>query len=98
MSRRPDYCPIGNEPCQNLCETPCGTRKTMTEEQIEAAAKVLAKCMDYPWAEMPTQGQSSCANTLKPSWLPVLVLWGMGGAGRERRNRISAKTGATPQG
>ena len=23
MSRRPDYCPIGNEPCQSLCDTPC---------------------------------------------------------------------------
>ena len=20
---RPDYCPIGNQPCQSLCDTPC---------------------------------------------------------------------------
>ena len=20
---RPDYCPIGNEPCQSLCDEPC---------------------------------------------------------------------------
>ena len=20
---RPDYCPIGNEPCQSLCDKPC---------------------------------------------------------------------------
>jgi len=20
---RPDYCPVGNEPCQSLCDTPC---------------------------------------------------------------------------
>ena len=20
---RPDYCPVGNEPCQSLCGTPC---------------------------------------------------------------------------
>lgn len=22
---RPDYCPVGNEPCQSLCDVPCGT-------------------------------------------------------------------------
>lgn len=39
MSRRPDYCPIGNEPCQSLCETPCGTKahKPLTPKQIKAA-------------------------------------------------------------
>ena len=21
---RPDYCPISNEPCQSLCDVPCG--------------------------------------------------------------------------
>jgi hypothetical protein len=57
MSRRPDYCPIGNQPCQSLCETPCGKRSQLTEEALEAAAKELARCMDYPWAEMPTQGR-----------------------------------------
>ena len=24
---RPDYCPIGGEPCQSVCATPCGTAK-----------------------------------------------------------------------
>lgn len=27
--------------------------------QIEVAAKVLAECMDYPWAEMPEQGRAN---------------------------------------
>lgn len=37
---RPDYCPIGNEPCQSLCDEPC-TRKpqrtwvSLTDEQIK---------------------------------------------------------------
>lgn len=34
MTRRPDYCPIGGEPCQSLCEAPCGSRKPLTDEQI----------------------------------------------------------------
>ena len=32
---RSDYCPIWNEPCQSLCETPCGTRKPLTPEQVD---------------------------------------------------------------
>jgi len=39
---RPDYCPVGNEPCQSLCATPCSTeRKRLTNDQrrklLEAA-------------------------------------------------------------
>jgi hypothetical protein len=26
---RPDYCPVGNEPCQSLCDEPCSTQKKM---------------------------------------------------------------------
>ena len=36
---RPDYCPIGNEPCQSLCDEPCTTpsqRKPLTNKQILA--------------------------------------------------------------
>jgi len=35
---RPDYCPIGNEPCQSLCDEPCSTtpkRKPLTDKQID---------------------------------------------------------------
>lgn len=24
---RPDYCPVGEEPCQSLCDEPCSTQK-----------------------------------------------------------------------
>ena len=33
---RPDYCPIGGEPCQSLCDTPCTRtpqRNPLTHEQ-----------------------------------------------------------------
>lgn len=37
---RPDYCPIGGEPCQSVCATPCKiTRRTrLTEAEIERIA------------------------------------------------------------
>ena len=34
---RPDYCPIGGEPCQSLCDTPCTRtpkRKPLTDKQL----------------------------------------------------------------
>lgn len=36
---------------------PQSAESAETEEDIEAAAKTLAKCMDYPWESMPTQGR-----------------------------------------
>ena len=32
---RPDYCPIGGEPCQSLCDTPCKKHKRISN--FEAA-------------------------------------------------------------
>lgn len=31
----------------------------MSNEQIEAAAKTLSACMDYPWEHMPEQGRNN---------------------------------------
>lgn len=42
--RRPDYCPVGGEPCQSLCETPCTTSSEMKRlRKIEEAARNLVK-------------------------------------------------------
>ncbi len=35
---RDDYCPLAGEPCQSMCETPCGRSKPLTEEQIDFIA------------------------------------------------------------
>lgn len=37
---RPDYCPIGGEPCQSVCATPCSvTKRTkLTDAEIERIA------------------------------------------------------------
>jgi hypothetical protein len=40
---RPDYCPIANEPCQSMCETPCSRRKMMhkkDQDRAYTAAKI----------------------------------------------------------
>ena len=37
---RPDYCPIGGEPCQSLCDTPC-TRTPHRTEQEPVAWKLV---------------------------------------------------------
>jgi hypothetical protein len=42
---RPDYCPVGNEPCQSLCDEPCSTtpkRKPLSDEEINDIAKNYA--------------------------------------------------------
>ena len=42
---RPDYCPVGNEPCQLLCDEPCSTtpkRKPLSDEEINDIAKNYA--------------------------------------------------------
>lgn len=43
---RPDYCPIGNEPCQSLCDTPCSTQQRYTTDAMkvrQAVAQALAQ-------------------------------------------------------
>ena len=35
--RRPDECPIGGEPCQSLCDTPCTTSLEIADWRADAA-------------------------------------------------------------
>ena len=60
---RPDYCHIGGEPCQSLCDTPCGSGVQNATRVDDLAALVVrlahalkkaqpdnglpAKAMDY---------------------------------------------------
>lgn len=38
--------------------TPQAGAVPLTDEQVDAAAKKLAECMDYPWNHMPEQGRA----------------------------------------
>lgn len=45
---RPDHCPLGDVPCQSMCETPCKSRKPLTRSQINKASgdAQIAFCLD----------------------------------------------------
>jgi len=43
---RSDYCPIANEPCQSLCDTPCSTQQRYTTDAMkvrQAVAQAVAQ-------------------------------------------------------
>jgi hypothetical protein len=42
----------------DLLYTAPPVREPLTPEQINAAAKALAECMDYPWDHMPEKGRA----------------------------------------
>jgi hypothetical protein len=49
-----------NQLFQVLAAAPSPTAvPPLSEAQIDAAAKKLAECMDYPWEHMPEQGRNS---------------------------------------
>lgn len=43
MINRQDYCPIGGEPCQSMCEQKCTVRKPLTDEQLAQIIASIAK-------------------------------------------------------
>lgn len=49
-----DYC---NTPLYTSPSAPVAA--ALTEQNLEAAAKTLASCMDYPWEHMPEQGRAA---------------------------------------
>ena len=63
---RPDYCPIANEPCQSLCDTPCSVQKLevrrkwvgLTDEEIDA-------CWDGPLSDYQRQHIREMEQALK---------------------------------
>lgn len=35
---RPDYCPVGNEPCQSMCDKPCATKHSALDHLCDLLA------------------------------------------------------------
>lgn len=48
---RPDYCPLVNEPCQSLCDTPCKKRKWVYLTDVEIARVVSLAGFNPDWVE-----------------------------------------------
>ena len=56
---RPDYCPICNEPCQSLCDTPCSTQQRYTTNAMkvrQAVAQALAQSEPVAWRTFDGEG------------------------------------------
>lgn len=52
---RPDYCPVGNEPCQSMCDEPCswsGSKRRREDgaliQQLVEALERADKISGYP--------------------------------------------------
>ena len=46
-----DYCPVGGEPCQSLCDTPC-TTKTEVQQLREALRVLLDRNLTYSGSDV----------------------------------------------
>ena len=53
---RPDYCPVGNEPCQSLCDEPCSTqiKEALAQPEQEPVAFVKG-CNRGQWEIFPAK-------------------------------------------
>ena len=40
---RPDYCPVGNEPCQSMCDEPCSWQGAKRRAQDVALIRLLVE-------------------------------------------------------
>lgn len=50
---RPDYCPIGNEPCQSLCDTPCSTQQRYTTDAMKVRQAVAQAVLQHEAKDEP---------------------------------------------
>lgn len=48
---RPDYCPIANEPCQSMCETPCNRKELIALRKDAERYRWLVAQMMHPDAD-----------------------------------------------
>lgn len=44
---RPDYCPVGNEPCQSMCDEPCSWQGSTRGKERAALLKEHVQALDF---------------------------------------------------
>ena len=59
MSVRPDYCPIGNEPCQAMCHEPCSIAKKASAMSTTDKVKLPGPDFTLDGGETPCYYQST---------------------------------------
>ena len=47
-SMRPDYCPVANEPCQSMCETPCNRKELIAIRKDAENYRKLRNGSNWP--------------------------------------------------
>lgn len=70
---RPDYCPIGEEPCQSLCDTPCSTaaERRIVDDAFRAGRaaerEACAKLCDelFTGIHSPYEYSGNCADLIR---------------------------------
>lgn len=48
---RPDYCPVGNEPCQSMCDEPCSWSGSKRRREDDALIQQLVEALEYHRAQ-----------------------------------------------
>lgn len=43
---RPDYCPVGNEPCQSMCDEPCSWQGSKRKKEDDALILQLVEALE----------------------------------------------------
>jgi hypothetical protein len=43
---RPDYCPVGNEPCQSMCDEPCSWSGSKRRREDGALIQQLVEALE----------------------------------------------------
>ena len=43
---RPDYCPVGNEPCQSMCDEPCSWSGSKRRREDDALIQQLVEALE----------------------------------------------------
>lgn len=71
---RPDYCPVGGEPCQSMCEEPCSVAKKSTPHETLIAQLLdsrVPKTEPEPVAWMfqhEETGRTMCVDSQQVEW------------------------------
>jgi hypothetical protein len=43
---RPDYCPVGNEPCQSMCDEPCSWSGSKRRNEDDALIRQMLEALE----------------------------------------------------
>lgn len=74
---RPDYCPIGGEPCQSLCDEPCGSMRSDRDvtQAVERLKAKLASDPEFAKGLLPNMTHAEVLATLRPRSTPSRQRW-----------------------